>query len=137
MKCCKSLVQDVKRARYEKPCTFRRREYTADDSDDEKRIERAEKATEKKAGKPWRKRGQVPGKSRSTPPRYSSAAQAQVLGTVPGVSVSQPRRQVVPAAARLIGPCHFCGEFGHCACIARSGQQQLVVSGILFSPIVL
>ena len=44
-----AAAKAVKRARYEKPYTFRRREYTADDSDDEKRIERAEKAAEKKA----------------------------------------------------------------------------------------
>ena len=42
-----------------------------------------------KAEKRWRKHGQVPGKLRGTPPRYSPAAQAHVLGIVPGVSVSQ------------------------------------------------
>ena len=89
-------------------------EYTADDSDDEKRIERAEKAAEKKAEKRRKKRGQVPGKARSGPPRFPSATQAQVMGMpVPAVPVSQPRRHVAPVAARPVGPCHFCGEMGH------------------------
>ena len=31
----------------------------------------------------------------------------------PALLLSQPRRQVVPATARPIRPCHFCGEMGH------------------------
>ena len=93
-------------------------EYTADDladdSDDEKRIEWAEKAVERKAEKRRKKRGQVPGEPRGGQPRFSSATQAQVMGMpVPSVPVNQPRRHVVSTAARPVGPCHFCGEMGH------------------------
>ena len=69
---------------------------------------------ERKAEKQPMKHGQAPGTSQDGLPRYSPAAQAQVMGMpVPAVPLGQPRKQVVPETARPVGPCHFCGEMGH------------------------
>ena len=89
-------------------------EYTADeladDSDDEKRILKAERAAERKAAK--RK------KSAAVPPRPKVRATSS---TVPGPS-SGPLQQFCPvpqsyraqvARPRQPGPCFACGESGH------------------------
>ena len=98
-------------------------EYTADEladnSEDEKRIEKAEKAAEKKSVK----RRKVAG--RPTP-----AKQPRSVAT-PSSSVSSatqvPRRPgLIPAVAksRPLGPCFTCGEMGHLHsfCPRREGQ---------------
>ena len=92
-------------------------EYTADeladDSDDEKCLEKAEKAAERKAVKRKKKGGES---SRTGKGRYNPAQAA------PAPSVSAPttastypakRPVVAPAPARAIGPCFACGEMGH------------------------
>ena len=91
-------------------------EYTADElaanSDDEKRMEKAEKAAERKAA---RKRKAAPaGKSRVkrstyTPfqPHPSPTAQFQLPLVKPHAPV---HHQPTP---KLPGPCYVCGQFGH------------------------
>ena len=98
-------------------------EYTADeladDSDDEKRLEKAEKAAERKAGLKKRKRALQPNKQPvrfqrqerqygySYPPPQWKQQQA-----VPTVSVASARRVPTPVP-RAVGPCFACGEMGH------------------------
>ena len=89
-------------------------EYTADelaeDSDDEKRLEKAEKAAERKAAKRKKKPIAKTGKG-----RYS-ALQPSPSGSVP---VSAPmtyppkRPQLLSMPMRAAGPCFACGEMGH------------------------
>ena len=103
-------------------------EYTADDlaedSDDEKRIEKAERAAERKAGKRRKKRGATALKSRGGPPRFPMSAQPPATGMPVAVApYSQPRRQALPPPARPVGPCHFCGEMGHCGSTAQLGHR--------------
>ena len=88
-------------------------EYTADDladdSDDERRIEKAER----KAGKRRKQRQpQAPG-TRAGPARFPDAG-TQI--PVPGMPMEAPpfgQMRRPAAAARPVGPCHFCGEMGH------------------------
>ena len=97
-------------------------EYTADEladnSEDEKRIEKAEKAAEKKSVK----RRKIAG--RPTPAKQPCSV------ATPSSSVSSatqvPRRPgLIPAVAksRPLGPCFTCGEMGHHSfCPRREGQ---------------
>ena len=89
-------------------------EYTADeladDSGEEKRIERAEKEAERKAGKRKKKWVEQQGDSKK-PPRHWPAPPPML-----GAAGSQANSQVVrlpPAAPRPLGPCFACGEMGH------------------------
>ena len=95
-------------------------EYTADelaeDSDDEKRIFKAEKAAERKAAK----------RRKTMPPRPRSRVQGSMVDAAPAVGLHQAQ-QVVPGRpatmpqsyaqavrpARPLGPCFSCGEPGH------------------------
>ena len=93
-------------------------EYTAgdlaDDSDVEKKIEKAERAAETKAGKQRKKRGAASVRFRGSPSCFPAAVQSPVMGLlVMAGSFDQPRCQAVPPPARPVGPCHFCGEMGH------------------------
>ena len=111
-------------------------EYTADDlaedSEDEKRIEKAERAAERKAGKRRKKRNLQTGyaKPRGGTSRAPTSVNQSQLAGMPVVSapLGQSRRPSVTPAARPIGPCHFCGEFGHlrlyCPARAAAAQKQ-------------
>ena len=93
-------------------------EYTVDDlaeySDDEKRIEKAERVAERKAGKRRKKRGTGAVKSRGGSPHFPVAVQPPVMRMpVTAAPYNQPRWQTLPPPTRPIGPCHFCGEMGH------------------------
>ena len=99
-------------------------EYTADDladdSDDERRIEKVERAAERKAGK-RRKQRQAPG-TRASPARFPDAG---TQTAVPGMSREAPpfsQTRWPAAVARPVGPCHFCGEMGHLRlyCLVRT-----------------
>ena len=95
-------------------------EYTADEladnSEDEKRIEKAEKAAEKKSVK--RRKVATPAKQpRSVATPSSSVSSATQVPRRPGL---------IPAVAnsRPLGPCFTCGEIGHLHsfCPRREGQ---------------
>ena len=91
-------------------------EYTADelaeDSDDEKRLEKAERAAERKAAK----RRKAPERR---PKPYGRPQQGQPLPStgpvttalIPGAS--QKRPLVTPLPQRQVGPCFACGQMGH------------------------
>ncbi len=103
-------------------------EYLADDlasgSDDEKRIEKAEKAAERKAGKRRKnKRPTEPTASRAggarAPARFIPQPQP-VQGSSASMGAAQvhyhaPGRQaaVLPGPRGVIGPCFSCGGYGH------------------------
>ena len=94
-------------------------EYTADDlakdSDDKRRIEKAERAAERKAGKRRKKRcPHAPGPCGGLA-RFPAAGIQTAVSGMPTAAppFSQARCQAVPAATRPIGPCNFCGEMGH------------------------
>lgn len=114
-------------------------EYTADeltdDSDDEKRLEKAEKAAERKAAKRKRKRAEPTraGKGRFNP--VQSASTPSVPAPTPTSATFSARRPaVVPAPARAIGPCFACGEMGHlrtyCPKTAPDRKWYLLQSGV-------
>ncbi len=95
-------------------------EYTADDlaegSDDEKRIEKAERAAERKAGKRRKKRS-ADAAAMAAKPRggnqFRLVAQAPTA-PVPPLAYHQPKRQAtLPVTSRPLGPCFGCGEMGH------------------------
>ena len=100
-------------------------EYTADelaaDSDDEKRLEKAEKAAERKASK--RKKNsesrQRPYKRPANPRLVSDVLQGQSVLPFPAASSgAQFRRQLMPSRTmtqlqREPGPCFACGQMGH------------------------
>lgn len=93
-------------------------EYTADDlaeeSNDEKRIEKAERAAERKAGKCRKKRGAAPAKPRGGSSCFAMAVQPSVAGTPAAMPLyGQPRHHAPPPPARPVRPCHFCGKMGH------------------------
>ena len=85
----------------------------ADDSTDEKRMEKAEKEAKKSATKRRKtKRNRVPSSSRQEGPeqkRQPTWEQQECL-LMPARFPSQP-----PARQRLQGPCWSCGKFGHLA----------------------
>jgi len=92
-------------------------EYTTDelaeDSDNEKRLEKAEKAAERKAAK--RKRKRVEPTAKTGKGRYN-AQQPGPSGSAPvsAAMIYPPKRpQLVPAPMRTAGPCFACGEMGH------------------------
>ena len=102
-------------------------EYTADeladDSDDEKRIEKAEKAAERKAGLRKRKRAQQQQPKFPRFPRRergnlynlsfpSPALQWKPQQTLP-VATGIGGRRASPTTPRAVGPCFACGEMGH------------------------
>ncbi len=90
-------------------------EYEADklanDSDDEKRLEKAEKAAERKL---VRRR-----KARTDAKKHDSRSFGRRNLPVPPPAVQQPGRQQpltigrLPTPAHRVGPCFQCGEFGH------------------------
>ena len=90
----------------------------ADDSDDEKRLEKAEKAAERKAGLRKRKRLQP---TPRFPPRYPAVAYPSQQQQQQQLQVRQPgpsgaRRAGPPSGMqpqRAVGPCFACGEMGH------------------------
>ena len=95
-------------------------EYTAnklaDDSDDEKRIEKAERAVERKAAKRKKARMAPLPMKRPRPPSSLPAGQPGTSsgGGGPQQYMTGPRRPPVAASApRLLGPCFACGEMGH------------------------
>ena len=111
-------------------------EYLADDlvkdSDDEPRIEKAEKTAERKASK-RRKKCQVD--SALTRPRCGG--QRFLLTGLPGAALGasnpasqgqqlshQWRRQAPIPGSRPIGLCHYCGEMGHLNHYCPKGKQQ-------------
>ena len=97
-------------------------EYTADeladDSGDEKRLEKAKWAAEHKASKRKRKRGMTRTVGR---PRAGRNPQGQVSSAPAGApsfhqpATAVPRRPFMAGlpAARVAGPCFACGEMGH------------------------
>ncbi len=91
-------------------------EYTADelaaDSDDEKRLDKAEKAAERKAGKRKRKRPEFPPKTGKTGGRFS-AGQGQSASPFRTALYPAKRPMTAPALPRGVGPCFACGEMGH------------------------
>ena len=100
-------------------------EYTADEladnSEDEKRIEKAEKAAEKKSVK----RRKVAG--RPTPAKQPRSVATPSPSVSSATQVPRPRRLgLIPAVAesRPLGPCFTCGEMGHLHsfCPRREGQ---------------
>ena len=93
-------------------------EYTTDelaeDSDDEKRLERAEKAAEQKAAKRRKKRtigqlGKPRGSLRLTTPGVLVAAAT----IVPAPPFYRAGARPGTATPRPVGPCFGCGEMGH------------------------
>ena len=93
-------------------------EYTADNlaenSDDERRIEKAERAAERKAGKRRKKR------AAETPANKPRGSYQRGLTVPPNPAfptlqqpMYPPKRQLGPPFTRPVGPCHFCGEMGH------------------------
>ena len=100
-------------------------EYMVDDlaenSHDEKRIEKAERAAELKAAKRRKKRSanSALSRPRGGQPRYAVGGTSPTLGTSAHTApllqhASQlPRRNAMQPGARPIGPCHFCGKMGH------------------------
>ncbi len=90
-------------------------EYTADelaaDSDDEKRIEKAEKATERKAAKRKRKWAEPPAKTGSTRGRFSAVQPALPLSSPAAYAAKHPA--TAPVLPRAVGPCFACGEVAH------------------------
>ena len=87
----------------------------ADDSDDERKIEKAEKAAERKAAMARKKQGHSVQQSASYGREIPSNRLLQgrrVLDVVPTESPAvSPGRKVCPATGA--GTCFFCGEFGH------------------------
>ena len=90
-------------------------EYTADelavDSDDEKRIEKAEKLAEKKALRKKKKRAELA----KPPVRHHQPYSPMRIGPIPQVIPGPPRRGTVinSSSPRPLGPCFSCGEMGH------------------------
>ena len=96
--------------------------YTADDladgSEDEKKIERADRAAERKVGKRHKKRTAeaAAGKPRRGLARFATVA----------AHLCHPYRcQVVPLGGRPVGPCHFSGKMSHLClyCPARASVE--------------
>ena len=96
-------------------------EYEADelatDSDDEKRIEKAEKSAEKKALKRKKQRAE-PSSKQSRPERSSGimAGREAIRPLFPNMSAlySPPAKRSNSFPARqVVGPCYQCNEFGH------------------------
>ena len=88
-------------------------EYTADElaanSDDEKRIEKAEKAAKRKVA---RKRKAAPGDKAKTPKR--SMPPVQMQPHPPSTQFQLPGMRRAPTLpAKQPGPCFACGEMGH------------------------
>ena len=87
----------------------------ADDSDNERKIEKAEKAAERKAAMARKKQGHSVQQSASYGREIPSNRLLQgrrVLDVVPTESPAvSPGRKVCPATGA--GTCFFCGEFGH------------------------
>ena len=101
-------------------------EYTADeladDSDDEKRLEKAEKAAERKAGLKRERDSHLS----KNPPRSPTARRVSLFPSRMGIlqhhtpavqtlqqSGASGRRLGGPATQRAVGPCFACGEMGH------------------------
>ena len=89
-------------------------EYTADDSDDEQRLEKAEKAAERKAGLKWRRKQQPAqrGAAQTRTQRYT-AAQAYGGYTVPQLyppSFQQTASGECPSSRRV------CWDNATCVC---------------------
>ena len=106
-------------------------EYTADeladDSDDEKKIEKAEKAAERKAAK--RKRAlKVPAAKQRT---VQAASQSPTV--LPPPNQTPQRHIITPAKSRpVVGPCFACGEMGHLLSYcpkAKVGNKKMYPSG--------
>ena len=97
-------------------------EYTTDElaegSDDEKRLEKAERAAEVKAAKRRKKRGggvAVLGRPRGQPrppAPLAVAAQAAALQFQPTTTARRPGAAMA-SGQRAVGPCFACGEMGH------------------------
>ena len=106
-------------------------EYTADeladDSDDEKRLEKAEKAAERKIAK-RRKRADPAGAASGRPFKRRMAMQ-----TVPPATTVRPPSPmtpqlvrpaaVTPTTPRAIGPCFACGQMGHLRSYCPKAQR--------------
>ena len=113
-------------------------EYTADelaaDSDDEKRLEKAEKAAERKAGLRKRKRFPATQKSPATYRLRYAAAQpyGNLVTPYPAVQSHQqpmgggrrPGLTAGPSTQRAVDPCFACGEMGHLRSYCPRMQSQ-------------
>ena len=92
-------------------------EYTADEladgSDDEKRLEKAEKAAERKALKRKRKRTEPPPKSARSRFFTGQAPLATSGPSTAPLSVAAKRPAMAPVPLRPVGPCFACGDMGH------------------------
>ena len=87
----------------------------AEDSDDEKRLDKAEKAAERKAGKKKKKRVEPPSRAARSRPFVQSAAPFPPPAAL--TAAYQQRRPAAPVQLpfqpRAVGPCFACGEMGH------------------------
>ena len=119
-------------------------EYTADeladDSEDEKRLEKAEKAAEGKVGLKKRKRVQPAARPSPRLPRYApyggyayplqqQQQQQQQQHQQPGPSHNLGSRSLGPHTGpvnqRAVGPCFACGEMGHLRTYCPKMQSQV------------
>ena len=94
-------------------------EYTTDElaegSDDEKRLERAEKAAEQKAAKRRKKRaGSTSGRPRGQPRPSAPVTMAAPTASLQcqATTTRRPGAATAPMQ-RAVGPCFACGEMGH------------------------
>ena len=101
----------------------------AEDSEDEKRLEKAEKAAERKAFK--RKRT----KTMPSRPRLCTANLERSVGGAQPVVQRRMAVMLGQQPTRLLGPCFACGEMGHfrhwCPHTAGVQLQLITGSGIL------
>ena len=107
-------------------------EYTADeladDSEDKKRLEKAEKAAERKTG--LKNANGCNPAARPSPrlPRYapygSYAYQLQQPGPSHNLGSRRPGPPTGPLAQRAVGPCFACGEMGHLRTYCPKMQSQ-------------
>ena len=106
-------------------------EYTADeladDSDDEKRLEKAEKAAERKAGLKKRKR-LPPTQKAPVASRAPRLVNAQPYGNwvpeQPHMQQGGGRRLGAANVQRAVGPCFACGDMGHLRTYCPKMQPQ-------------
>ena len=100
-------------------------DYLAENSDDERRIEKAERAAERKAGKRRKRRATEIPATKPHGQQRGSALPPSSIFPQPQQPGYAPKRQLVPVGGRPVGPCHFCGEMGHLRlhCPARMAAE--------------
>ena len=103
-------------------------EYTADnladDSDDERRIEKAKRAAERKAGKQRKKRSSQAGQAKSH--GGPGAGMQQPAGVMPAARAPSPSQsnRWYPQRQDVLGHVTFAARWAISAYIARPGRQQ-------------